>query len=488
MGAIEPPSGESQEPALAKNTLYSALSSASNSLLIILVVIAARVLGDTAFGYFSFALAVASIFEMLTDFGLNTLITRNLARNRKLVSWYLPNILGWKLLLSGLAVTLLIVSMSIMHQSVEARITTYIFGGAIVLRSYKNTLYAFLQAYERFDLLLLTTYTERVLVLVGCAAVLFVTRSLIGLAVTFVLVRVPDLLFAYYLFHRKIARVHIGFDVRNAALVHRVAVPLGAYGAVLMIYSYVGTLAVALLRLPEEVGWYNAGYKVYEGLTMLPYLVGTVLLPRLSRLFNSDRDQHRLISLRVLTYLILISIPVAISVGALAPSIILLIYGEDYSPAVPVLMILAGAAMLMFLNWTFNTILISANKEKSVLKISSSALIVSIIASSILISRAGITGAAYSVLFTELYMLALLVVFTSKTLFSLRVHSAVWRAALACGIAAGTLGLRDWKSPIVFVFLFLPLYGLSLLGLTLINPEERSLIGKALATRCGLPR
>lgn len=404
------------EAPLARNTVYSAISSASNVLLIALVIFAARVLGDRSFGEFSFALAVASIFEMVVDLGLNTLTVRNVARDKSLAGLYLPNILSWKLALSAAAMGLLVLSVNLLHQTDVARRAAYILGGAIVLRSYKATSHAFFQAYERFDLILLTTYVERVSVLVFGIGVLLFTRSLTAFAAVFALVRVPDLLFAYWLLHREITPIRVGFEPGVVRRLQVSAVPFGTYTLVAAAYSYTGTIILSVMRASEQVGWYSAGYKIYEGLTIFPFLLCAVLLPRLSRLFISDRVGHAALTLRVLRLLILGALPVLVSVSILAPQLVALLYGRSYLPAVPALRILLGAAALMFVNWVLNTALISADREGMVLKVAAMGLIVMVLANLIMVSHFGMIGAAYAVGVSELCVLGSLIVGAGRVL------------------------------------------------------------------------
>ena len=463
------------------------MSTASNVLLIVLVIVAARVLGDKSFGQFSVALALTSIFEMVVDLGLNTFTARNVSRDRALAGVYLPNILGWKLILSAAAAGLLALSVKVLHLAPDARAATYILGGAVILRSYKLTSQAFFQAYERFDLIMLTTYVERIAVLVVGVIVLLLTRSLIMFAATFAVVRIPDLVFAYWLVHRQIASVRIGLDLRIVKNVQVSAVPFGAYAIALATYWYVGTVVLSAMRPPAEVGWYNAGYKIYESLTMFPFILSAVLLPRLSRLFTMDRSRHATLSLRALRYLSLGSLPLAISIGILAPQIVMLLYGQAYLHAVPALRVLLGASVLMFINWTVNMVLISADREKAVLKVMATGLLVMITANLALVSRLGMMGAAYSVAVSEMCVFALLLGTMRRALFSIPAHAIAWRPALACAAAGGVLLLLRVTLPIASVLLFVAAYAVVLVALRTFDAEEWSAV-KSLFSPYAVPR
>ena len=476
------------ERSLARNTLYSAISSASNVLLIVLVIAAARLLGDESFGQFSFALALASVFEMVIDLGLNTLTARNVARDRSLARVYLPNILGWKLILSVGAMGLLVLCANLLHQAPVARTAAYILGGAIVLRSFKGTAHAFFQAYERFDLILLTSYVERAAVLAFGILALVLTRSLIAFAAVFALVRIPDLLFTYWLVNRNVARVQIGLRVDTVKKLQRSAIPFGAYAITAVVYSYLGTIVLSALESPQEVGWYSAGYKVYEGLTMFPAVLGAVLLPRLSRLFTSDRERHTTLSVRVLKYLALSTLPILISFGILAEDLVVLLYGGDFLPATSVLRILLGAATLMFLNVVLNAILISANREKAVLWSAAGGLLAMGAANLILIPRYGMTGAAVSSVAGEVCILAALLANMRRYIFRVPAYSLTWRPALACISAGAVLFLSPAWASAASVLLFVTIYGLLLVLLRAFDAQDWSVIRNFVFSRSIAPR
>ena len=471
------------EPSLARNTLFSAVSSASNVLLVVLVIIAARVLGERSFGYLSFALALASIFEKMTDLGLNTLTARNVARDRGLAGSYLPNMLGWKAFLSMVVIGLFALAVRFLNHDPEARTAAYIIGVAFIIQCFKATSVAFFQAYERFDLILLVMYVERASTLVLCTLVLLFVGKLIPFALVFTLGRIPDLVLAYWLIHRKVTPFRVRFEPRVIKSLQVSAIPLGAYALVFSAYWHIGTVVLSAMRPAAEVGWYTAGYKIYEGLTMFPFLLCAVLLPHLSRLFVADRDRHAALSLRMLRYLTLGSMPLAVSVGVLAPQAVQLLYGKAYLPGVPALRILLGATILMFINWTLNTVLISADREKTVLRVATAGLAVITVANLALIRQFGVVGAACSVAISELCVFMLLFVALKKVLFAVPAYSIAWRPAVACTSAAIVPYLSHLTAPVIWVLLFAALYMAMLVALGAFRAEEWSAVRSLFSPR-----
>ena len=455
----------SRESSLAKNTLYSAASAASNIVMVVLVILAARELGDEAFGLFSFALALASIFEMLIDMGLTTLTTRNVSRDRSLAGAYLTNILSWKAILSVVAMGLLILATNLMEGNRDARIASYILGASVVLRTYQCSATGFFQAFERFDLILVVFYIERIGMLIAGVLVLIFMPSLIAFSAVFVLVRIPDVIITYWLIHRKITPIRLGFDFNVVKKLQLAALPFGTYALVAAMYAYIGTLFLASMHPPREVGWYNAGSKIYEGFAMFPYLITATLLPRLSRLFTSDRERHKVLSLKALRYLTLGSIPLAAAVGILAPQIIDLLYEDIYMPAVPILRLLLIATIPMFANMLLNTMLISANKEGSVLKVAACGLLILTSANLILTQRFGAIGTAYSVVTSESCVFIILLTTAGKVLFPIPAHKIAWRPVLACASSAAVLYVFRMSAPGILAILFIALYIAALFAL-----------------------
>ena len=78
----------------------------STLLLAALLVVAGRLLGDQEYGKFSFALALAMIFETVMDFGLKEITTQKVARDRRAARSLVAQTFGLKLALALVAAIL----------------------------------------------------------------------------------------------------------------------------------------------------------------------------------------------------------------------------------------------------------------------------------------------------------------------------------------------------------------------------------------------
>ncbi|PJC36890.1 hypothetical protein CO046_03375, partial [Candidatus Peregrinibacteria bacterium CG_4_9_14_0_2_um_filter_53_11] len=97
---------------IVKNTFWVSFGQIGSRLLrLVLVIYAARLLGATEYGVFSYALAVAGFLTAFSDFGLTAFITRESARDPERRTFYIATSLALKLsfvVLGSLLVFLLI--------------------------------------------------------------------------------------------------------------------------------------------------------------------------------------------------------------------------------------------------------------------------------------------------------------------------------------------------------------------------------------------
>src|SRR3989338_8845466 len=88
-------------------------------LTLILVIVISRQLGDVGLGKYSFAFSFAAIFLLLADFGLPTLITKEVAKNKKLAQEHLTKTLTLKFILNLLTLIITVSAIAISRKDKE---------------------------------------------------------------------------------------------------------------------------------------------------------------------------------------------------------------------------------------------------------------------------------------------------------------------------------------------------------------------------------
>jgi len=387
---------------LAKNTIYSAITLLTSFFLLILLILAGRYFGDANYGIFTFSLAFVFIFEIFTDFGISELSQRSVARDKELAPKYFGNLLVWKLIASTVVFVVLVLTINLLKSSPETRFTVYLLGFANILRSFKSSCRAFFRAFERFDLDCLTMYIERSALLAVGTIVLILGGGLISFALVFVVVRVFDLALTFGILNWKVVKIVPKFNLTFLKNLQIEALPFGLSSVIIILYFYVDTVMLSFIRTDAEVGWYNAAYKIYEGLTVFPFIICVVLYPRLSQLFVLNKKAHSLLSSRAAKYMFVISFPILILGILLSKNIINILFGEGFQNSVVALQILLVGVIFVFQIWLFQTILNSIDKQKVVMYIGLTGLIVNVFLNLLLIPRYGFKGAAATTVMSEL--------------------------------------------------------------------------------------
>jgi O-antigen/teichoic acid export membrane protein len=393
----------------ARSLAFASATSGSGVLLLLLLIVAGRLLGDERYGQFSFALALATIVETLVDFGLKEVATRSIARDRSIAARLVANTFGLKIALGASALALLAVVTFALRPETDVRAACLLLGASSVVRSYLMTLRHTLNGLERFGLESAVVVADRAFLLVFGVVALTGGFGLVGLAIAFVAGRGLAFALAYAITRRQVGALGLGFDVVYWRDLQRTALPFGLFIAVLSLYSYVDTLMLSVMRSDQETGLYNAAYRLYEGLINLPVVIATVVGPKLSRYFVSDPERHLRLARWSVGGAFAIAVPAAVATAWLAPWLITTLFGQPYLPAAPVLLVLGLGFVFVFPLQLMHSVAISVNEERLLLRAGLVGLVANVGLNLFLIPAYGMHGAAIATVVSEGASLALLV-------------------------------------------------------------------------------
>jgi O-antigen/teichoic acid export membrane protein len=393
---------------MLRNLAYSTVSSGTAALLLVLMIVAGRVLGEVEFGKFAFALLLGGIFETTMDFGLHQVTIREVARDPSRATTLLHHTLAIKLLWAFGTLAALIVTATVLRPQWDVRLACYLIGGSLVVRSYMLTMRGVQQGLERFGWDSVVVIADRGLLLVLGIAALWAGTGLRGLTIAFVVARGSALAIAALVTHSRLGGLGLRYDRDLWRELHATALPLGFFLVVLNLYSYVDGVMLGVLRTDAETGLYTAAYKIYEGFTYAPMAISMVLTPRLSALFTSDPGRHRRFALRGMAA----SLGLAVAAGgigyAMATPLLVFLFGVDYAAATPAFRILCAGLPIVFVIWIVHAVAISVDRERLLLQTGLIGLAVNVGLNLYVIPRYGGSGAAFATVAGEAVSLGVL--------------------------------------------------------------------------------
>jgi len=404
----------SNNKSLLSGTFKYSLSAFSRLFLFLLLIVAARYLGAEDFGRFSFAMAFVFLFDPILDPGLYHALIREIARKKEQSQKFLSHALTWKLMAAPIVFLLVFLGVNIVQNSQKTIYAVYLIAISFFLKSFNDAFRSALLAHEFFGLDSICTTVERLFLLIFGFLVLFNGGGLLAFCWVFIVARLMSLIGKIILVKYQICKVTLGFDLDFIKHLLITAVPIGALYITLNIYNYIDTVMLSTIKTDVEVGWYNASYKIYEGLLIFPVIIGTVFMPRLSQLYKSNREAFNNLFLKGLKYIILISIFVVLNGIVLSDKIVSICFGSQYKESIISLNVLLVGILFVFSINFLQTALISMNRQKIVLYLAVSGLILNIALNLYLIPKYSYIGAAFATIVVEFLIFVSLLIYTNK--------------------------------------------------------------------------
>ena len=385
------------------NVLVKALSvPVEKACRLLLMVVAAPILGAAAFGSYQFAFATTTMLALCTDLGMGVWTTRALARDRTRAPVIVATAFRLRLLASVpyLAVVALVAALA---GPGDTRRALALLGLAALVNAFVDYLLAIFRGFERLADEAHLNVARALLIAAGGLGALAVHRS-VGALGAGVLRRhggERPLRTAPAETRLRARRETSKFDRALWRAAAGEALPLWLATLFSLLYFKGDVVILKAFAGNAEVGAYSAAYKIFEGLMIVPSVVLAATFPPLARA-KGDPAAPTTLGGRAGR-----AAPGArhgrragrLSHERSAPSA--LVYGAGFVRAAPSLRVLAIALPILFLNYGLTHFLIARDLERRNLLFAALMLVVNVSANLLLIPRFAGPGAACATLVTE---------------------------------------------------------------------------------------
>lgn len=410
----------------------------------LLLVAYGRFLGDARFGELYLAITFVGLVGFPIEAGFGQQVTREVAQDTGKALSYLYNTLLIKVVLwFALYGVLLLLSWGLGY-SMEQRILVAICGLTLLSSSIANTFASLHAAFERVIFPVLGTILEKglsgligFLVLKQGAGVEVMAFVLLGGSVASAIWQ------ASWFFRLVGARFAIDWALIRGLV--RTSIPFVAYGVLGVIYYRIDTVLLSLMTNARVVGWYGAGYRLFDTLNFLPTILMTpIMYPVFSKLSTTSEERLKLAIEKTMNFLLFFGIPMATGLMVAAPNIVGFLYHRrEFGHTVPALQALAPGLVFLYINAVLGNVLISTKREKKIPIMAAIALVFNLGLNLVLIPVYQHVGAALVTSLTEFLLAAIAVVFIPGNLLpvgSLRIGVKSLAASL---VMAGAILLLD---------------------------------------------
>jgi len=391
------------------------LSESTRILPALLFIYIARKLGDENFGKLSFAYSFAGICFIVADFGLSTILIRNVSRQKELTREYVGNILVLKIVLSLICIS--VIGIFILFTDYPADVITLlvVFGGVMFFKALVDFFCAVLNAHERMDIEALIKGANHILLFLSGIVILVLGHGLFVLTNIFFAVYLISSIIGFYMVYVIIEEIRPCLNLSFWKQILRESLPLALTVIFTVIYFKIDIVMLSLIRGDNsEIGWYSAAMRLIELVGVLPALIVSALFPIVSSLYKESIDSLRNVFKTSFRYLLAIALPIAVGTLLLSDRLIYVIYGKEYFKTIPALKILAIALIFIFVNYILMNILVAVNRQKTNAIMAGTCVLVNIALNLCLIPHYGYLGAGTATVITEIVLFALGLYFIAK--------------------------------------------------------------------------
>ncbi|NLE75283.1 MAG: oligosaccharide flippase family protein [Chloroflexi bacterium] len=437
---------------VAKNSLTPMALSLTNKLVdFAFAMLRLRILAPEGEGRYTFAISYIGYFEILTIFGLGTLLTREVARDRGQANRYFSNTVALRILLWLAALPLIALGVLAYLRfgglTPDTAMAIALFSLAIFISGLSDVVSAQFMAHEKMEYpAAISTVTTVLKVSLGALA-LMLGWGFVGLAGVSVVGNLFTFGVLFTLLRRHCFEPRMGaeLDRRFQRQMLGTSFPLMINHLLATVFFRINILLLKPLQGDMAVGYYGAALKYIDGLNIIPSLFTMAIFPLMSRYAASARDTLYRAYVLSLRLLLLLAFPVAVGTAFVAEELILLLGGQEFLPHAQVaLQIVIFFFPISCINQVTQYVLIALDQQRFLTKAFAIGVSFNFVGNLLLIPTLGYRGAAIITVLSEIALLLPFCYAVRRHLRPLPWASLLIRPALGSGAMAALLwALRD---------------------------------------------
>ncbi|ACJ17342.1 hypothetical lipopolysaccharide O-side chain biosynthesis protein [Thermococcus onnurineus NA1] len=389
------------------------------------VVYTARYLGPANYGILSFALALNGIFGVITNFGLDPLTVREVARDKSLAGKYLANGIVLKLLFGTLTFLIVFVVVNLLGYPEITRKVVYIITLSTIIAGLNNLFNDIYQAFERMEFMSIGQILQSVLSLVFAITAIKLGLNVVYFAMIYLSVNLIILGYHVVVTTWKFLKPKIEVDFSFWKSVVREAWPFALTAISISLYLWIDSVMLSYMEGDRAVGLYNAAYRLALIFLFVPTIFNTAIFPLMSRLYIGSKENLTKILEKHFKYMVIVGILIGTWIICLPGEFIVIVFGKDYLGATNVLRIFGLTLIFIFFRTAFERVLEASNRQAIVTRTFVEGAVLNIFLNLILIPIYSLNGAAIATLITDIFVFVVLYLRGMKLGYRLRRSSFI---------------------------------------------------------------
>lgn len=381
------------------------------------LIYAARVLGVFEYGIFGYVLGLVGFFTIFSDVALNSILTREAAKDKGRELHYFATIFWLKIaLLAGTA--LLIIFVAPLFSGIpEATPLIPFIALMAVFDGIRELGIALFRARERMEFEAIITIIID-LTIVACGYALIRVNPTAGyLIFSYIISAFFGVLIGLFLLHKEYLTIFSHFTKELIRPVVTTAAPIAMIGIVGLFMVNVDIIMLGWFRSAYDIGLYTASQRIFQLFSSFVSIIAMSVFPTLSRLASgSDTNRMRLLITKSFVGAFVVAFPLVTGCVLLAQPIIVFLYGQSFIDAASSLQILSAMLLIQFTSVILGNLAFVFDRHNEMWPLVSIAVLFNVTLNLLLIPQFGITGAAWSTVISQSIYVSLLWRMISSTL------------------------------------------------------------------------
>jgi O-antigen/teichoic acid export membrane protein len=365
-------------------------------------ILVARYLGPEQFGLMSYVISYVTLFSIFASFGFDNIEIRELAKNNNAKNEILGTALYLRLFLACFTIILIAISVRVFEAD---RFTLWM----IIIYSFSLILNTFSVIKNYFTSIVDNEYivkTEIIRIIIGAAIKILLLIAdaplewfIIAITFDFIIIA-TGYIFSY---RKKIGNlVQWSFDKEIAIYHVKESFPLLLSGAAIILYQTIDQIMIRNMISNVAVGHYVVAAKLAEFIVFIPLIIAQTVTPILVQARSSNVSTYELKRKELFDIVIWCTVLFSLALSLLAEPLILFLYGNEFSEAIPVLQIIAWKAVFAAMFVSSGQIIIIEHIHKLAVFRNLIGCLFNIFLNLLLIPTIGIVGSAIASVLTLL--------------------------------------------------------------------------------------
>lgn len=398
---------------ILKNLFSLSIAEVANKgILFLSTIYLARTILPDGFGVISFANSLLIFFSLAVNLGFNIVGSREIAKDHSKIPLYAEQITSIRLILALVAAAALIFVALIISKPLTTKIVIII--SSVNLFSQAILMDWVYQGNEKMEFLALRQVVTSLLSLMGLLLFVKTPNDIILAMIITVASMLINSLWMFALYTKMYGKIKLGIDKVFVRTLLKSSIPITFSTFFILIFNFLNIVMLGFLRSDAETGFYTAAFKFVVLVLTPSAIIQNAFFPVLSRSVSIE-DRQKKIQIYG-NFIFIIGAIISLIIMLFPAQIIGLVYGSKYVESIPLLQILMGTVLVMYLNTIYYPPLVSWKFEKTVMYAIGTGGIINIILNFLLIPRYGASGAAWSTVFSELTVLMGLLIIMKKVI------------------------------------------------------------------------